>query len=549
SLSVREEWKMLVAVTPQERALMFSGPMPMAQFRAKVWNPGFAGPDAPGGGDPLRDLAPGLDRSPIGTIVTGDLRRRQPYWANGEFAAPCTFYCPTHIPTIDRLRLLREGKSKDAYQLVLRYTPLPASICGHICPNLCMQNCSRQNVDASIDIAMLGRAARDAELPPFAAPTGKKVAIIGGGPAGMNAAWHLAQAGVETHIFEKGQHLGGKLAQVIPWERLAKAVWDKEIERFLSAPNIQVHLRSEVTKERIEEFKKEYDYVIVAVGTHEPRRIPFPGHERVVTALDFLRGAKSDAPIKPGKQVVIIGAGNVGCDIACEAYRLGAEQVTLVDIQKPLAFGKEKAAAEALGATFKWPVSTREVTEEGLVAASGEVIPAQTVIISIGDIPAISFLPETVETIKAAGGTWIKCDPSGRTSDPKILAVGDVERPGLATNALGSGRNAAGYVIAALNGQEYQPFTKKVIAPAALTLEHYCPEPVAATAEAEAARCASCGTCRDCHLCETVCPTQAISRRDLGELGYEYASDPDKCIACGFCRDTCPCGIWTMQPF
>jgi len=549
-LSVRDEWKMLIAITPQERALMFSGPMPMEQFRNKIWNAGFAGPDAPGGGDPLRDLAPGLDRSPIGTIVSGELRRRKPFWANQEYAAPCTFYCPTHIPTVDRLRLLREGKTAEAYELILSYTPLPASICGAICPNLCMQSCSRQNVDQSIDIAMLGRSVRDAHLPKFAKSSGKKVAIIGGGPGGMSAAWQLAQAGIEAHIFEKDNQLGGKLAQVIPWERLAKAVWDREIDRFTKAPNIHVHFGENVSKEKIKKFKKEYDYVVIAVGTHEPRRIPFPGSEKVVSALDFLKAAKSDSPIKTGEQVVIIGAGNVGCDVACEAYRLGAEQVTLVDIQKPLAFGKEKAAAEALGAVFKWPVNTREVTDEGLVTATGELIPAQTVIISIGDVPAISFLPETVDTIKAAGGVWVKTDEIGRTSDSKILAVGDVERPGLATNALGSGKKAAEFIISALRGEEYVPFKKKVIVPDALTLEHYCPEPIPGdTPEAEADRCASCGSCRDCHLCETICPTNAISRRDLGVNGYEYISDDDKCIACGFCRDTCPCGVWMMQPF
>ncbi|HSH13076.1 MAG TPA: glutamate synthase, partial [Desulfurivibrionaceae bacterium] len=103
-LSVRAEWNLLVAITPQERALMFSGPMPMDEFREKVWKPAFPG------GDPLGDIAPGLDRSHIGPIVTGDLRRKKPYWANQENAAPCTFYCPVHIPTIDRLRLIREGK-------------------------------------------------------------------------------------------------------------------------------------------------------------------------------------------------------------------------------------------------------------------------------------------------------------------------------------------------------------------------------------------------------------------------------------------------------
>ncbi|HSR36805.1 MAG TPA: FAD-dependent oxidoreductase, partial [Desulfurivibrionaceae bacterium] len=373
-LSKRDEWMMLMAIPPQDRALMFSGPMPMAEFKQKIWNRGF------GGGDPIRDLAPGLDRSPIGMIVSGDLRRRKPFWANRDKAAPCAFYCPVHIPTIDRLKLMREGKEQEAYAMLMEYTPLPASICGHICPNLCMQNCSRQVVDEKIDVQMLGRAARDAAAPKAAKSLGKKVAIIGGGPAGMNAAWQLAKAGVEAHIFERDQQLGGKLAQVIPWERLPKAIWDKEISRFLAMPGIKVNFGVAMTKEKFAELKREYDHVIVAVGTHQPRTIPFPGHERVLPALDFLKEAKSSKPPKIGKQVVIIGAGNVGCDVACEAYRLGAEQVTLVDIQKPLAFGKEKAAAEALGAKFQWPVQTKEVTAEGLIDAAGQLIPAQTVI-------------------------------------------------------------------------------------------------------------------------------------------------------------------------
>lgn len=538
TLSQRDEWKMLLSITPQERALMFSGPMPMAEFRAKVWEPAF-------GGDPLRDLAPGLDRSPIGMITTGELRRRTPYWANQEAAAPCTFYCPVHIPTIDRLRLIREGKLDEAYQLVLSYTPLPASICGAICPNLCVQNCSRQNVDQGIDVAFLGRAVLGA-TPPAAKPaTGKKVAIIGGGPAGMNVAWQLAREGVEAHIFEKSDHLGGKLAQVIPWDRLPKAAWDEEIDRFLSYPNIKVHFGEAISKEKFASLQSDYEYVVVAVGTHEPRKIPFPGHEKVVTALDFLKTVKSPNPMQVGKRVVIIGAGNVGCDVACEAYSHGAEQVTLVDIQKPLAFGKEKAAAEKLGATFKWPVMTREVTDEGLVEADGTLIPADTVMISIGDIPAIGFLPDTVETVRG----WIKTDISGRTSDPKVLAVGDVERPGLATNALGAGKRTAEFILAAIAGSEWKPFAKKVVLPDALTLEHYCPAPApGASQEDEANRCLSCGSCRDCHLCETICPTNAISRRELAIGGFEYLAEADRCIACGFCRDTCPCGIWTMRP-
>ena len=352
TLCVREEWNLLTAITPQERALMFSGPMPMAEFARRIWSQGF------GGGDPLRDLAPGLERSVIGVIESGEIRRRKPFWANRDSAAPCTYYCPMHIPTIDRLRLIREGKTEEAYEMLLRYTPFPASVCGTICPNLCIQNCSRKKVDYSIDVQVSARPyARWNHLKSLPS-IGKKVAIIGGGPAGMATAWHLALDGVEAHIFEQDNQLGGKLAQTIPWERLSKAIWDVEIERFLKEDNITVHFGVSMTKDKVEELKKEYDYVVIGVGTHQPKTIPFPGHDRVIPALDYLKAAKSNKPMQTGKQVVIIGAGNVGCDVAAEAYRLGADQVTMVDIQKPLAFGKERDAAEALGATFKWPVMT-----------------------------------------------------------------------------------------------------------------------------------------------------------------------------------------------
>jgi NADPH-dependent glutamate synthase beta subunit-like oxidoreductase/Pyruvate/2-oxoacid:ferredoxin oxidoreductase delta subunit len=554
SLLIRDEWQVLNTVSPQERALMFSGPMPMAEFRNKHWNLAF------GGGDPLRDLAPGLDRSPIGAVPTGDLRRKKPFWANRESAAPCTYFCPVHIPTVDRLRLIREGQIDEAYEMLLRYSPLPASVCGAVCPNLCMENCSRKEVDDPIEVQVLGRAVAGAKSPAVAPSLGKKVAIVGGGPAGINAAWQLAHAGVEAHIFEKDDFIGGKLAQVIPWERLSQAIWDQEIKRFQETPNIHINLGVDMTKETFAKLKEDFDYVIVAVGTHEPRKIPFPGHEAVIPALDFLKKAKSPNPVQVGKEVVIIGAGNVGCDVACEAYRLGAEKVTLVDIQKPLAFGKEKEAAEALGAEFRWPVMTKEVTPEGLVMDTGEVIPAQTVIISIGDVPKVQFLPDSVETLTVGGAAWLKTDEAHLTTDAKVLAIGDVEKPGLATNALGAGKTAAEYIVSQFKGEKWKPFTKEVITKRALTITHYTPDVEHEHSQKNSAdRCLSCASCRDCHLCETICPEGAITRRELeythrngyeSGLGasYEYVSDDKKCIACGFCADTCPCGIWTMKP-
>lgn len=545
-LSVREEWQVFNSISPQERALMFSGPMPMAEFRNQFWDKAF------GGGDPLRDLSPGLDRSQIGAIETGDLRRRKPWWANSESAAPCTYYCPIHIPTVERLRLIREGRIDEAYQMILSYTPLPGSVCGAVCPNLCMENCTRAGIDGSIEMQVLGRSVSNFPAPEQAPSIGKKIAIIGGGPGGMNAAWQLAIGGVEVHIFEKGPFLGGKLAQVVPWERLPQAIWDEEIKRFMSLSNINVHLDYDMNEAAFNKLQDEYDYVIIAVGTHEPRRIQFPGHEKVRPALDFLKEAKGLDSMDIGSQVVVIGAGNVGCDVACEAYRLGADIVTLVDIQKPLAFGKEKDAAEALGAQFVWPVVTKQVTPEGLITDTGELIPAQTVFISIGDVPALPFLPDDVETVNVGGASWIKTDQAHRTTDAKVLAVGDVERPGLATDALGAGKTAAECILAELKGEEWVPFTKQLIPQQALTITHYNPDLPGTTEDDQAGRCLSCATCRDCHLCETICPTGAISRNEITfgpEVTFDYVSDDQRCIGCGFCADTCPCGIWQMTPF
>ncbi|MEJ2134452.1 MAG: FAD-dependent oxidoreductase, partial [Desulfofustis sp.] len=426
------------------------------------------------------------------------------------------------------------------------------SVCGAVCPNLCMENCTRTGIDGSIEMQVLGRAVANFDAPEEAPSLGKKVAIIGGGPAGLNAAWQLAIGGVEAHIFERDSQLGGKLAQVVPWERLPQAIWDEEIKRFTSLSNVHVHLDTDMTPSAFQRHQKEFDYVVIAVGTHEPRRLTFPGHERVIPALDFLKEAKGKDSLKMGKEVVVIGAGNVGCDVACEAYRLGADKVTLVDIQKPLAFGKEKEAAEALGAAFKWPVMTKEVTPEGLLTADGELIPAQTVFISIGDVPSLPFLPESVQTMQVGGADWIKTDQAHKTSDGTILAIGDVERPGLATDALGAGKNAAEAILAEIKGEEWQPFSKQLVPQQALTITHYNPGDKGTTEEDQASRCLSCATCRDCHLCETICPTGAITRNEIhlgAETSFEYVSDDDKCIGCGFCADTCPCAIWQMNPY
>jgi ferredoxin len=262
----------------------------------------------------------------------------------------------------------------------------------------------------------------------------------------------------------------------------------------------------------------------------------------MVPAVDFLRQSKQDQA-KVGKRVVIIGAGNVGCDVATEAHRMGAEEVTLIDYRKPAAFGKEKEAAEAIGATFRWPCLAKAITGQGVELTTGEVIPADTVIIAAGHEPDLDFLPETVAT----EGGFIVVNDICQTTDAKIFAIGDAVRVGLLTDAIGAGRKAAQAITDILAGKRPRGDTRQMIDYSRVKLEYFDPRLMRFDGLQECAgQCASCGACRDCGICITVCPQGAISKQENGNEDFEMVVDPDKCIGCGFCAGACPCGIWNL---
>ena len=534
-LSERKDWQLLAARSPHEKTTATQ--RAMASFRADVWNREL------GQGGLIGDLDQ-VDRSPIPLITTGDLRRFVPYWENEKYAAPCESSCPTGIPVQQRWRLVREGRVDEAVDLALSYTPFPATVCGYLCPNLCMQSCTRQiSTMAPVDIKKLGQASINAAMPDLPPPSGKRVAVIGGGPAGISIAWQLRMKGHEAVVFDMGQTLGGKIASAIPGSRIPKEVVDAELERIRKTiPH--VHLQQELLREDMEKITADHDFVVLAVGARRPRTLPIPGAERLVTALDFLSDAKTGGPkAKPGKRVVIIGAGNVGCDVATEAARLGAEDITLLDVQKPASFGKEREDAEAVGAVFRWPVFTKEITAEGVVLQSGECIAADTVYVSIGDQPNIDFLPEAINIERG----YVTVNAHYQTSSPKVFAVGDVVKPGLITDAIGAGRTAARVICDLLDGKAPTVTARPMIDKKRVTLEYFDPriqayEDVSHCGE----QCASCGACRDCGVCVAICPETAISRTDKPDGGYEYAVDADKCIGCGFCAQACPCGVWTL---
>lgn len=533
TFSDRSQWQLLVARSPHEK---ISQPMrSMQTFYRSVWESEL------GQGGLIGDLTD-LDRSPIALVTTGDLRRFIPIWENRKYAAPCEATCPTGIPVQERWQLVREGRIDEAVDLALTYTPFPASICGYLCPNLCMQSCTRQSsAMAPVDVTQLGRASVKAQLPELPPESDKKIAIIGGGPAGISVAWQLRQKGHQTVIYEMAKDIGGKISRVIPESRLPKEVMTTELQRVKEVlPH--VHLQQPLKREEVQQLREDFDFVVIATGAQKPRTLPIPGNERAVTALDFLKQAKA-GKAKAGKHVVIIGAGNVGCDAAVEAHRFGGQVITLLDVQKPASFGKERDAAEAIGATFKWPVFSKEITAHSIKLTDGEEIPADTVIISIGDVPDLDYLPETI----AQENGFIKADDHYQTNDPKVFAIGDVVRPGLLTEAIGAGRIVAQTICDILEGNVPAPFKREMISRDRVTLEYFDPRVTEfANLDHCGSQCSSCGACRDCGICIAVCPRQAISKTDLEDSGYEYVVDENLCIGCGFCAAACPCGVWDL---
>nr|WP_319392213.1 FAD-dependent oxidoreductase [uncultured Desulfobacter sp.] len=536
-LAVRQEWRLFESKTPQEKA---DGPdqRSMSWFREQVWDMEL------GRGGLIGDLQE-MEKGTVPVITKGEYRRYIPVWEQGKYISPCQASCPTGIPVQQRWAMVRTDNIDEAISMGLEYSPFPATVCGHLCPSPCMASCTRNmSYMTPINVRLLGQAAQDLKPPKPAKKTQKKVAVIGGGPGGISAAWQLTMKGHTATVFEAGQTIGGKISAVIPESRIPADTLNAEMDRIKSYIK-DIRFGEAIDAEKFAEIKNSHDYVVVAAGAKKPRSLPVKGVERAVFANDFLEQAKAEK-IKPGKKVVIIGAGNVGCDVATEAHRLGAVDITLIDVQKPAAFGKEREDAEACGAQFRWPVFTKEINAKGVLLEDGETLEANTVVISIGDVPDLSFLGEGIELDRG----FVKVDDAGRSSDEKIFAIGDAVGPGLITDAIGAGRRTATVIDQLLHGQ-VPDMAGLTLAPMIdtqrVSLTYYNPRQDADNLEECGQDCASCGNCRDCGICVSVCPEGAISRLEK-DAGFEYVVDESKCIGCGFCKGACPCGIWELIP-
>lgn len=532
------EWKKILAKTYEERKSKSF--VPIKDFRQNNWIEGGIF------GDLIEE-----DYYVSEFVEKDKLRLRYPEWRNAAYSAPCEYNCPTYIPTQKRIALLREGKIEEALKLVLDYSPFPASVCGQVCPNLCINDCNRKYVDIPVKTAELGILSKDIKAAPPKVENKKKIAIIGSGASGLTAAWHLRKMGYSVDVFEQDKIIGGKLKQVIPQDRLNREILDLELKRI---EDIGVNFKKEtnIDKELFKNLEKNYSAIVVAVGAHTPMVIPFEGHERLVKGLDFLKAInkieQGDEKPKIGEKVVVIGAGNAAMDVIIGAYALGAKKVTAIDIQKPSAFDKEIKHAESLGAKILYPCFTEKISEKGVHLKDGKLIEADTVIISIGDRPDVSFL--STEYLDEKGKVKLN-EYFQAENNPKIFFPGDVSTLGLFTNAIGDGRKVAINIDKMLSGKELDKFEKSPMIPQdRIRKEYYNPihpqNVMAMETQDEKERCLSCGFCRDCEICKESCPELAISRISKEDGSFEYVSDPEKCIGCGICSGVCPCGVWTM---
>ncbi|HQP47333.1 MAG TPA: FAD-dependent oxidoreductase [Spirochaetota bacterium] len=450
---------------------------------------------------------------------------------------PCSCICPTGIPTPVFINLIKAGKVKEAQLLMDEFTPFRMSVCGTVCPALCMESCSRNSVDTPVNIPAIAR-----EFYPDFDPVQpkekmrEKISVIGAGPAGLSAAWQLSRRGYSVDVYDAVGDLGGKLRRAVPRERLSDEALQRDITRIKTLP-INFIMNRKIDKNSFRTIYRKSDAVIIATGAYRTNTTQFPGSETVLSGLQFLvdinEGNQKDLK---RKEIVIVGAGNVGMDIACESWRLGAARVTAVDIRKPSAQGKELDMAERLGTEIKWPKEIVRIENNIVYFHDGTSLQGDVVLFSIGESPDTKFLPDSV--LRDERGYIVTSGKSFRSSDGKIFASGDTVKAGLVTDAVGNGRIAAMEIHALLRGQSFEYPEKNPVPKKRMNVSYFGKE------DREIDRCMSCGTCIFCDKCIEACPQGALSRN--GEL---FAVDPVICTGCYTCVNVCPRSVLQKEDF
>jgi heterodisulfide reductase subunit A-like polyferredoxin len=492
--------------------------------------------------------------------------------------APCAVTCPAEIQAQGYVQLIKAGKPAEALKLIMERLPLPG-VLGRVCPHPCEEKCRRQDVDQPVAICSLKRYAADTvkveDVPLLQAdPKSEKVAIVGGGPAGLTCAYHLALRGYRSTVFEALEKPGGMLRVGIPDYRLPKNILDQEINNIL---RLGVELKTNTAMGRdftLDDLKKQgYKAVFLGVGCHVGSKLNVPGEDAagVVQGVEFLRRQALGEPNPVGKKLAVIGGGNVAMDVACTARRLGSD-VTIVyrrSREEMPAHGHEIEQAYCEGVKLEYLAAPVEViVKNGKVAglkvqsmelgepdASGRrspvpiagseyVLDVDMVVPAIGQKANLSSLEGS--GIKLSKWGTIEVDETTyETSKPGVFAAGDVHTgPWIAIEAVGGGIEAAESIDRYLRGVDMKegrvegkeahkrwrdlpkdeqgaPRVEMATLPPEVSCQ--CFDEIAkgytqAEAEAEAARCLNCGICSECMQCVAACQAGAISHGQHPEV-------------------------------
>jgi len=520
----------------------------------------------------------------------------------GDCKAPCTLTCPSNIDIQGYLGLVANGKPQEALDLIRRDNPMPAVV-GRICPRPCEQECRRNLVDEPLNINGVKRFVADLEAKAGGMPSrpmpkriGKKVAIIGAGPAGLSAAWFLSEKGVDVTLYEAMEKAGGMLRYGIPDYRLPPAVLDGAIKDMLSLGatlKTGMRLGKDVTLERL---RSENDAVIIAIGAWKGRTLRIPGedHPAVLSGIEFLRDVNAGKPVKVGRQVAIVGGGNTALDAARCSLRHGAEKVVMyyrrtreempasdAEIEEAMEEGIEIQYLAAPVSIQADGGSLRSLTllkmELGEPDASGRRRPVpvegseysvavDTIISAVGQFSDTKLLSE--DLVDAKGNVTADLD-TGITAVPGVFVAGDLlTGTDIAIRAVAGGKHAARAAFAYFEGRTYArpkeflskkaDFKKPVSAdfkdtpraarekPHVMNAEKrkksFVEIESAITAEqaaAEASRCLECGCqdVRDCALKQYATEYGVSAKRFMGEVPIHPVDNSHPLIA----RDPSKC--------
>ena len=413
---------------------------------------------------------------------------------------PCVALCPAGVDIPGYIALVHAGRYADAVRLIRKDNPFPVA-CAYICEHPCEARCRRRMVDDAVNVRALKRyavdQAGDVPQPPCAPATGKKVAVIGGGPGGLSAAYYLALMGHSVTVYEKRKALGGMLRYGIPDYRFPRTLLDAEIASILSL-GIEVHTDINVGADvTLDQLKKEHDCLYLAIGAHTDKKTGIEGENSrgVISAVELLRGiGDGDLPDFTGKRVVVIGGGNVAMDVTRSAIRLGADRVTCVYRRRKedmTALPEEVEGAEAEGAellTLHAPVRIESDADGNAVAlwtqpqiigemdrqgrpkpgtarAAERRVEADVIIVAIGQgVESLGF--EQSGVVIQRGGTLLAGSDTKLPDLDGVFAGGDcVTGPATVIRAIAAGKAAAANIDEYLGFRHEITTTVQVPAP------------------------------------------------------------------------------------